>query len=65
MRMGATTKNAAFEENINQRTVFALEQRAVQRYRNEKTKAAENPPLGSALFFIKNLSGEVKNHKKR
>ena len=62
---GATTKNAAFEENINQRTVFALEQRAVQRYRNEKTKAAENPPLDLTLFFYKNLLQEVKKHKKR
>ena len=64
MRMGLQQKSAAFGENINQRTVFALEQRAVRRYGNKKRKLPKIRLSAWHYFFYKKSFGRGKKHKK-
>ena len=52
-------KSAVFEENINKRTVFALEQRAVRRHGNEKNESRRKSASRLGVVFIKNRSEEV------
>ena len=61
MRMGAITKKVLLLRKTSAKELYLRSNKErCEGVGTKKTKAAENPPLGSALFFYKKTFGRGK-----